>query len=40
MADFVAHFEVGVSEPWTIPADETGYMDGLLGGIVAFAIDV
>ncbi len=40
VADFVAHFEAGLPEPWTIPADETGYMDGLLGGIVAFTIDV
>lgn len=40
VADFVAHFEAGLPEPWTIPADETGYMDGLLAGIVAFTIDV
>ena len=40
VADFVAHFEAGLPEPWTIPADEAGYMDALLGGIVAFTIDV
>ena len=40
VADFVAHFEAGSPEPWAIPADETGYMDGLLDGIVAFTIDV
>ena len=40
VADFVAHFEARSPEPWTIPAAETGYMDGLLDGIVAFTIDV
>ena len=40
VADFVAHFEAGSPEPWSIPADATGYLDGLLDGIVAFTIDV
>ena len=40
VADFVAHFEAGLSRPWTIPAAETGFMERLLGGIVAFTIDV
>lgn len=40
VTDFVAHFEAGSPEPWTIPADQTGYIDGLLGGIVSFTIDV
>ena len=40
VADFVTHFEAGLPEPWTIPADEAGYMDALLAGIVAFTIDV
>ena len=40
VGDFVAHFEAGLPEPWTIPADETDYMDRLLDGIVAFSIDV
>ena len=40
VADFVAHFEGGQNEPWTIPVDEAGYMDALLDGIVAFTIDV
>ena len=40
VADFVAHFEARLREPWTIPADEIGYIDGLLDGIVAFTIDV
>lgn len=40
VADFVDRFEAGRHEPWTIPADEAGYMDALLAGIVAFTIDV
>lgn len=40
IADFVDRFEAGLHEPWTIPADEAGYMDALLAGIVAFTIDV
>ena len=40
VADFVAHYEAGAPQPWTIPADERDFMDGLLGGIVAFTIDV
>ena len=40
VADFVAHFEAGLPEPWTIPVAEAGSMDALLDGIVAFTIDV
>lgn len=40
VADFVDRFEAGLHEPWIIPADEAGYMDALLAGIVAFTIDV
>ena len=40
VADFVDHFEAGAAEPWTIPAEEQEFMDGLLSGIVAFTIDV
>ena len=40
VADLVAHFESELPEPWIIPEDETGYMDGLLTGIVAFTVDV
>ena len=40
VADFVDRFEAGLHESWTIPADEAGYMDALLAGIVAFTIDV
>ena len=40
IADFVDRFEAGLHESWTIPADEAGYMDALLAGIVAFTIDV
>ena len=40
VADFVAHYESGLPEPWTIPAHEGEFMDGLLGGIVAFTVDV
>ena len=38
--DFVAHYEAGGAEPWTIPTDEAEFMDGLVGAIVAFTIDV
>ena len=40
VADFVAHFEAGSPEPWSIPTDEGEFMDGLLGGIVAFTLNV
>ena len=40
VTDIVDHFEAGSRHPWTIPDGERDFMDGLLGGIVAFTIDV